>query len=625
MANKSKPARSAPQPLADLQTAFRCHQTGDLNAAAAGYQKVLATIPNQFDALHLLGVVELERNNPGRAVDLLRRALSIRPDVAAAHMNFANALRASGRSAEAFTHYERALALQPDFEQAHLNLAKTALEQGDYATALRHADRALALNAGNADGHNVRGNAALGLKDIQLAEEAFRTACGLSPGFAPAQTNLGNVLLQQGKVAEGMQHHREACKLAPASAVAQYNLGTALLKHGRAEESVEVLQRAVQLGPEMAEAWNGLGLARQAMGDFDLAIASFNRAIELRPGYAEAFRHLAKCGRAGSAALEIPRLQTLLQQQNLPVEGQVAIHFALGKLHDDEARFDEAFAHFKLANGLLEQDLIATGQAYDAQRFRARIEGIISTMTPRWLEERRGWGHPSNMPVFVLGAPRSGTSLVEQIVASHPEARGAGELRDIGQIVQLGVLDEPSKLRASAQAYLDRLRALAPGARIVTDKMPDNIFSLAAIAAMFPNARVILCRRDLRDTGLSCYMTRFSSSQYAFSFNLLHCGERLYETGRLADHWMKHPPLRLLEVSYESLVTDFASEARRLIDFLGLAWTPACLEFNKTRRAVTTASAWQVRQPIYQGSVGRWRHYEKHLEPLFAGLRITGQ
>ena len=607
---------------AELSLAFRHHRAGDLAAAEAAYLRVLQLVPEQFDALHLLGVIELEKGAAQRAVRWLERALAVRPSVAAAHMNLANALRAAGRRGEALEEYRRALALQPEDAQAHLNFAKALLEAGVLAAALEHAERAAELHADSADAQNVRGNAALGLGRVEIAEGAFRRACGLDPEFAPALVNLGNTLLQQGKIDEAVACQRCACAVAPASAAAYYGCGAALLRKGDAEAAVLALRRAVELAPQLADAWNALGVARRALGDFELASGDFERAIELRPNFAEAYRHKIGCRQAGAAQADLACLEEMLGDAHLPRDGRIAAHFSLGKLHDEAGRYAQAFAHFRQGNELIAADLAAAGQAFDGEVLRRRVERLVSqgesAATPGEIAH-------GMLPVFIVGAPRSGTSLVEQIIASHPQAYGAGELPDIGEISARGAAAGDARgLRDAAQRYLERLHALAPGAQVATDKMPDNIFSLDAIAAMFPGARVILCRRDLRDIALSCYMTRFSSARYAFSCNLGHCGERLYETDRLARHWLAHPPLRLMEVTYESLVADFEHEARRLIAFVGLDWDPACLAFDRTRRSVMTASAWQVRQPIYHHAVGRWRRYAGELGPLFAALRMGG-
>jgi hypothetical protein len=220
--------------------------------------------------------------------------------------------------------------------------------------------------------------------------------------------------------------------------------------------------------------------------------------------------------------------------------------------------------------------------------------------------------------------PRSGTTLVEQIASSHPDVFGAGELRDIGNIAaSLRVTEcERGPIKDAAGKQLDRLRVLGGSALRVIDKMPENVERLGLIATLFPSARVILCRRDPRDTCLSCFFQRFSAGNL-FSFDLVQCGRHHVHTDRLIAHWLKVLPLRMLEVQYEDLVADLEGQSRRIISFLGLPWNAACLDFHRTERTVQTASDWQVRQPIYTRSVGRWRNYERHLGPLFEALGLN--
>ncbi len=300
--------------------------------------------------------------------------------------------------------------------------------------------------------------------------------------------------------------------------------------------------------------------------------------------------------------------------------------FALGKLLDDADRFDEAFPCFVQANALLKQLPAAADEAFDGDKLRRTVDQLIQGFTPRFFAARRQWVAASELPVFIVGMPRSGTTLVEQIAASHPAVFGAGELRDIGGIARTLAADEAGRLtakswdaqaiaRASA-AHLEQLRSLGGAAVRVTDKMPGNVFHLGLIATLFPQARVIFCRRDARDTCLSCYFQRFAHNRLRFTFDLADCGRQYLETERLTAHWLKTLPLPMLELHYEELIADQEGQSRRLIDFLGLPWDPVCLEFHRTQRAVVTASVWQVRQPIYNRSVGRWRHYERHLGPL---------
>jgi hypothetical protein len=250
---------------------------------------------------------------------------------------------------------------------------------------------------------------------------------------------------------------------------------------------------------------------------------------------------------------------------------------------------------------------------------------MTHTFTPQFFAERQSWGERSDLPVFIVGMPRSGTTLVEQIAASHRAVFGAGELPDIGRLAaslaqgkDLAAAEgwTADAITAMAKAHLDHLRALGGDRRRVIDKMPGNVFHLGLIALMFPQARVIFCRRDPRDNCLSCYFQHFSKHHLLYTYDLADCGHQYLATDHLTSHWLKALPLRMLEVSYEELVADQEGQSRRLIDFLGLPWDPTCLEYYRTERTVVTASVWQVRQPIYTRSVARWRHYEQHLGPL---------
>jgi hypothetical protein len=314
----------------------------------------------------------------------------------------------------------------------------------------------------------------------------------------------------------------------------------------------------------------------------------------------------------------------LLRQPNLAADKRISAEFAIGTALDDAERFDEAFDHFTQANLLAKEQRATAGDRYDPDVFHAVVDHLIETFTPEFLEKRRGWVEPSELPVFVVGMPRSGTTLVHQIAASHPRVFGAGELNHIGRIA-MG-LEERSAWTAEsltevAQRHLERLRSLDAGALRVVDKMPINLHHLGLIALLFPAARVVLCRRDPRDTCLSCYFQGFAHGN-AFSFDLSHCGHFHAENDRLMAHWLRVLPVAMLEVQYENVVADLEGQSRWLIDFLGLPWDPACLEFYRAQTTVLTSSIWQVRQPIYQKSAGRWRHYERHLGPLLEALGL---
>jgi hypothetical protein len=270
------------------------------------------------------------------------------------------------------------------------------------------------------------------------------------------------------------------------------------------------------------------------------------------------------------------------------------------------------------------------GERFDAAQFEGAIGQLIDESPRELFSGFSTWGNPSELPVFVVGMPRSGTTLVEQIAASHSQIIGAGEISDINAIsLELSARNrdvarvqdwDAAHASSLGDRYVDRLRRLGGNALRVINKTPDNVMLLGLVAMLFPAARIVYVRRDPRDTGLSNFLQRFAHGNI-FAYDLADCGVRTRATTRLAQHWLSVLPLRMLTVDYEALVGDLEGESRRLIDFLGLDWEPACLDFHRTRRAVTTLSVWQVRQQIYTRSVGRWRKYERHLGPMLAALR----
>jgi hypothetical protein len=312
----------------------------------------------------------------------------------------------------------------------------------------------------------------------------------------------------------------------------------------------------------------------------------------------------------------------------MPAVSRIDAGFALGKALDESGRYDEAFAHYAEANSLVKRFRASVGDRYDPRAVHRLNDQMFEVFTPNYFEQRRGWGEPSELPVFIVGMPRSGTTLVQQIAASHSLVHGAGELGDIADIAKtFGGSDVRSaalgwdrdSVKAVAQRHIQRLQALRGNAPRVIDKAPSNVHHLGLIALLFPSARVIFCRRDARDTCLSCYFQWFARGN-TFSFDLAHCGHEYLATDRLMNHWRRTLPLAMLDVQYEELVADLEGRSRRLLDFLSLPWEPACLEFHRTETTILTSSSWQVRQPIYQSSVGRWRHYERHLRPLLEVL-----
>jgi len=615
-----------PQIALHLEAALAAHKAGQRDRAERLCRKVLHRAPHQPDALRLLGVIASERGRHEYAVQLLSRALAGPTGSAEARYSLGNALRALRRLEEATSHYRAAIALKPDFAQAHCNLSALLIQRDLHGAALEHATRAAELMPELTEPHLNRGIALARARRSAEAEAALRRALAVQPDNAQALSELCSVLAELGRLDEAEACHLKALDLDPNNPFFHLRLGDAHLLSGDPEGCEAICRHAVSLAPRSAPVWSRLAHILRCLGRFEEARSCLRKALELDPELPHAYVGLAVLGERAGGEEQLRHLRTTLADPGHPTMTRVDAGFALGKLLDNADRYDEAFPCFFQANSLYREFLTASGMGYDRAAFRQHIDGLIETCTSELYATTERDGNPSEMPVLVVGMPRSGTSLVEQIAASHSRVAGAGELRDLGQIVaqlqadaQEKTEEDPDLARCLRDEYIARLQQIGRGAERVIDKMPDNIITLGMVPLLFPRARVIFCRRDPRDTCLSCYFHRFDQPLVWYT-DLVDCGSRALELERLAEHWRRVLPLCMLTIDYEALVADLEGESRRLIEFLDLDWEPACLDFHKTERPVRTASGWQVRQPLFTRSLGRWRKYERHIGPLLEVL-----
>jgi len=485
--------------------------------------------------------------------------------------------------------------------------------------------------------------------DLQAAEAGYRNILTAVPDHPDAVRLLGEVLLDRGKAREAVVVLRRLARLQPDHFGTYYTLGSAFRMTNDLDSAIEAFQTAIRLNPDFAgahhglglvfrslereqdaascfqlavkckpdwaAAWKDLGLIQAILGDLPKAAEALQRAVSLDPGLGEARRHLAAINGAESPA-------SMPASQNLPVAARIEWLFAKGREEDQANRFDAAFSCFEQANLLLRGLQRQAGIEYNRARMSGDVDQLIATFNPAAFRTAQMLGNASEQPVFILGMPRAGSTLFEQIAASHSQIAGIGERKGIGAIAnRLGWRPSArwtaAAMQHEASGYLQALQAAGGDALRIIDKMPDNIFQLGLIATLFPNARVIFCERDPRDISLSCYFQHFSEP-LAFDTDLDDIAHRLMEIGRLTTHWCNVLPLRFMTMSYEALLADPEGESRRMIAFLGLDWEPACLEFHQTIRPVRTASWAQVRQPLYQRAQGRWRSYAPHIAPLLA-------
>lgn len=433
------------------------------------------------------------------------------------------------------------------------------------------------------------------------------------PRYVLAHFSLSNAYRLSGEIEAAIASYQATLTLNPNFAEAHHGLGLALRRAAREPEAAASFRLAVQAKPAWAECWKDLGLVLATLGELAAAEAALQQAVALQPGLAEAQRHLAAIRTDEMGSDEQAVLSARLADPRVPADEKIDLLFALGQLDDKAGRYNAAFGYFKAANALLRTLQTQAGLSFDRARLTRDIDKLIATFTPDVFAAYVSGGLASEAPVFMVGMPRTGSTLFEQIAASHSQVFGAGECFGIGSAAShIGWAPSPNwapeHLQAEAELYLQSMPSEARNALRIIDKMPDNIFQLGLIAAMFPQARIIFCARDPRDTILSCFFQHFAQP-LAFDTDLQDCAFRLAETERLTTHWQKLLPLQHMTMSYEALLDDPEGQSRALIDFLGLAWEPQCLNFHQSPRPVRTASWAQVRQPLYLSSVGRWRHY----------------
>lgn len=443
------------------------------------------------------------------------------------------------------------------------------------------------------------------------AEPLYRRALAANPADPGITLPLGRLLSAQGRQAEAIPLLQQAVTGLPALGEAHLALGDALHAARRTADAIETYRWAVAVDPRLAAAWHRLGHALAALGQTDDAVSCLRRAVALDPDLLTAQADLAASGCADG----LEHLARTLQRPDLGDDARIEAGFALAGLLDRRGQVDDAFRLFAASNALVRRRLTALGHAFDADAVRAEVDRLIATCDPAFFAARRSWGVADPRPVFVVGMPRSGTTLAEQIIASHSQAAGLGEGPEIGALSALLAGRDAAEHRRLAASHLAGFDARAPGAARVVDKTPDNLFHLGLIAVLFPGARIVLCRRDPRDICLSCFCQHFAEP-IAYAADLADCARRLQEVDRLAAHWQAVLRLPIHTLSYEALVARPEQEARRLLAFLGLAWEPGCLDFHRQGHDVRSASVWQVRQPVHTASAGRWRRYRDHLGVL---------
>lgn len=662
---------SVPAFHANLAEAYRTQ--GQLERALGCCRTALQLFPDYPEALHNLGVVLHGLGRHAESIEPLRRAVELQPDFAAAHNALGMSQRELGNIDEAMAHFQQAVALQPEYAPARTNLGLMLLDRDQKEEALAHCQEAARLLPNVAAMHHNLGNALRLLERPVDARAAYLEALRLDPNLSRSQAHLGLVLQKEGKLDDALPWLKRAVELepenadywtwladlhdqredslealhawekvvilAPERAEAHGSLGWALQEEGRLKEAEEQFLLAQKLEPTAGGPHVSLGGLHEERGELDRAEAAFREALRLQPTFAVPYARLATLLRGKLPEVDLAALEERLADPDLPAVPRARLLFGLAHVLDAKGDFARAAEYTRQGNALaLEQ---AKGRRdYDPNRHEEFVGKLMRAFDADFFQRTAGGGSPTRRPVFVFGLPRSGTTLVEQILSSHADVHGAGELnlaRRSFDSIPATLGESVAPIECIGRLHADSLRRLAeqhegwlfekrspPSTHVggsperIVDKMPDNYLYLGFLAALFPQATFIHCRRDLRDVAVSCWMTDFRSIRWANDPALI--AGRFLQYQRLMEHWRAVLPIPLCEVNYEDTVADLEGVARRLLAACGLEWDPACLEYHRTRRNVRTASVTQVRQPIYRQSVARWKNYENALAELFAAM-----
>jgi tetratricopeptide (TPR) repeat protein len=566
------------------------NESGRLQQAEQLYRQILKKDPDQPDALHYLGVIAMQAGHFDAATDLITQALQEQPQNHFAIANLGNALLQGGNHAAAIDQYQAALAIEPSMFDARRNLASALLAQNDPSAALR---------------------------EIKQAAE-------MAPRSLEVQVTLGNILQETGFADEAIACFKGILEARPDIAQVHVNLGISLRHAGARDEAIACYEKAIALAPDYVEAHHELGNVYRDLGEKEKSAMALRKALSIDSNHTKSWFALANLSKNSLSESDVAAMTALLDAPGLGDEQRTHLEFALGKVHEDRNEHAQAMPHYLAGNKLRRAALV-----YSIDDDRRAFERLTAVFDAEFFERWAGCGSDSSAPIFIIGMPRSGTSLAEQVLASHPQVHGGGELPALARAAASrftladGIDYSASAATAAtedferiAEYYLRVIAKVGGDAPRVTDKLPTNFLNVGLISIVFPKATVIHCSRDPRDTCFSIFKHFFGARGHSYAYDLEELGTYYNFYKDMMAHWRAVVPIRIHELRYEEMIGNQEEATRALLEACDLPWDPVCLEFHRTARPVATISADQVRRPIYSSSVGLWKQHETALAPL---------
>jgi tetratricopeptide (TPR) repeat protein len=648
-------------PKASFDRATTFLRGGDPVMAERICRQALNEHPRDANLLCLLGASLIRQQKPKEAEHVLSRAVRIYASFSRAHEGLAEALIMQGRLKEALASLEQAEALEPGSPSIRMKKAKvlTGLGNEDDATReleasfkltphredlvrglglqrmgnLRDAEKVyrdvLLKDPSNVDALRLLAGVAMRAKQWGDAEALLERALELAPDFHQGWFDLGLSRQEQDKTAEAIHAYEQVIRLEPGLPQGYTSVGTVKAMIGSHDEAMEQFQAALERDPAHFGALSGMGHVLKTIGKQDEAIASYRECVRQNPDHGETWWSMANLKTFKFTDDEIESMAARAERETLIEEQRANFFFALGKAWEDKKDYDQAFEYYARGNANRRDR-----ESYDPVQTVDLHDRFIETFSKEFLEEQRGGGCDSRAPILIVGLPRSGSTLIEQILASHPDVEGTHELPDLGRVARsIGLGREDRKaypeamaslgsaeLRRLGEEYLQRTeRHRELGKPRFTDKLPNNFVHVGFLELVLPNAKIINAKRHPLDSCLGGFKQLFARGQ-PFTYDQFEIAEFYLEYQRIMDHWHEVLPGRVLDVQYENVVDNLETQVRRILEYCELPWNDACLRYYDNERAVKTASSEQVRQPIYSSAKHRWRNFEKHLGPMIEVL-----
>lgn len=623
-----KSNRNAPNYFSNLGEMERVR--GNFEEATKALERAVQLDPKSPQALNNLGIVNYDKRNFAEAIILYEKAISIDANYAEAHNNLGNALRTQGKFDLAIAEYEAAIEVRENYPEAYNNMGTVFRDMQKVEEAEASFRRAIALRGNYLEALNNLSSILVGQKRYEDALRILGDTLKLHPDNVATLLILARAQSARGAHPMAMRAVKKVLEQAPENVEALILAGHAAHDLDQYDESLGHLEKALEIQPKNIEALNFYGVVLKSVGRLDDARKTFITALETQPRAIGTYSNLVDLEKFTPENELFQTMERIMGRVKNPDDARyMALHYALGKAYDDIGDYKKAFHHYSTGAKLKRPTL-----TYNEAEVFSFFDDIKKIFNEEFFEKHKDMGNPSTAPIFIVGMPRSGSTLTEQIVSSHPRVFGAGEIKNlsvcIGMLRQkfpslpkfpaLAEVIKPTQLSSIAKNYLGMINKISNSSERVTDKLLTNFFFAGLIHTMFPNAKIIHTARNPVDSCLSTY-TKLFKDDMPHSYDLAELGRYYGKYQELMAHWRGIlPATAFTEIQYEEMVNDTETHARRLIEFCGLEWDPICLKSHESNRPVKTASVSQVRKPIYKTSVERWRRYGDSLNPLIEAL-----